>query len=535
MSKSFLKKVADVYDAGSNLYSEQYRFQKTRGKYGLIEIPRAEARDIKAFRTKLLNAGAELPKDDRAFIEAAVAGRASQFHIYAKKAGWTRNKAGYVLPNEFIGPKRQRTIIGIKQPTGAGAQGRMFNSGTTAQWTGSVGRLSSRSSMAMTAICAAFAAPLLSLRRQESFGICFSGSSRSGKTTLIQIAGSIIGFRERSNLLSWNLTDAALEERLPTFNDSIFAVDDLQAMGGTDTARSQRIQETAYRLAQGHMKLRSSSVSIARTTDGSWSTILLTSNERPLNEIAASRNSDLGGAVRLIDIPVGGTHGNHIFDRAEDGANASLRRKQFEELRVATGKYHGAVFRRYISQLLALSDNRDAIIARSIAHFRRAVIEPHDTAVARDIAEKFGLLYAAGRLSMRFGILPWTQTALLSALKTSYRAARSRLPNDYVTSKNGKKLLRAKLEQLPTTADWTQGSDGFLLKKPTPNFILRCEAFNAIFESPHQRAIILKWLITTKRIELSETSASTSPSPKLQFRWPDGSRRRSYRIFLKAN
>ena len=82
----------------------------------------------------------------------------------------------------------------------------------------------------------------------------------------------------------------------------------------------------------------------------------------------------------------------------------------------------------------------------------RHVCDEYDGDVARDVAEKFGLIYAAGRLGIRSGLLPWGKAELLDALTKCYFGARDLLPDDGVAVRQGIKALRAKLRQLPRTS-----------------------------------------------------------------------------------
>jgi hypothetical protein len=79
----------------------------------------------------------------------------------------------------------------------------------------------------------------------------------------------------------------------------------------------------------------------------------------------------------------------------------------------------------------------------------RHVCEEYDGDVARDVAEKIGLIYAAGMLGIRCGLLPWGKLELLDALAKCYIGARELLPDDGVAVRQGIAALRAKLRQLP--------------------------------------------------------------------------------------
>ena len=166
--------------------------------------------------------------------------------------------------------------------------------------------------------------------------------------------------------------------------------------------------------------------------------------------------------------------------------------------------------------------------------------DEYDGDVARDVAEKFGLIYAAGRLGIRCGLLPWGKPELLDALTKCYIGARDLLPDDGVAIRQGITALRAKLRQLPRISkkavaktDFGQ-IDGYRERRKNVNrcFIKR-DVFNSIFASGTQRALVIEWLIQKQRITLATPKASAgapSPEPQEQFIWPDHKRRRSFEI-----
>jgi hypothetical protein len=64
-------------------------------------------------------------------------------------------------------------------------------------------------------------------------------------------------------------------------------------------------------------------------------------------------------------------------------------------------------------------------------------------------------------------------------------------------------------------------------------YIIKCDAFNSLFESVHDRDLTLGWLTRHRWITLAiptAAPASSKPRPKNQHEWPDGRRRRSCEI-----
>ncbi len=172
-----------------------------------------------------------------------------------------------------------------------------------------------------------------------------------------------------------------------------------------------------------------------------------------------------------------------------------------------------------------------------IAYFVQRVCDEYDGDVARDVAEKFGLIYAAGRLGIRCELLPWGKLELLDALTKCYMAARDLLPDDGVAIRQGITALSAKLRGLSRISKKAAAQtdydvvDGY--RRKANRYVIRRDAFNSIFASGTQRALVIEWLIQNQHITLAtpKTSAGApSPTPQEQFIWPDDKRRRSLEI-----
>jgi uncharacterized protein (DUF927 family) len=88
------------------------------------------------------------------------------------------------------------------------------------------------STILMFAICVALAAPLLAIVNRASFTICVFGRTRIGKSIATLVGASVIGIARIDDFITWNITDARLEERISEFNDALFPIDDLSIMRG---------------------------------------------------------------------------------------------------------------------------------------------------------------------------------------------------------------------------------------------------------------------------------------------------------------
>lgn len=539
MKKPILRKITEIEDRATGDYFEEYQFRKSDGSLRTVQIRPSEARDKRSFKGRLLNAGAILPRtDDLAndLVERAVSSKPRSKVIFAERTGWLPRRRGFVRTRSFIGP-HSGGIAGIRASHWEDSQGSTSYRGTAARWSDTVGEMAKDSSFIMTAICAAFAAPLLTMRSQTSFAICLSGPSRSGKTVAISTAASVIGCKDRDHLLTWNLTNAHLEERLPAFNDSLFPIDDLEVISGTARDRYMRIRELAYRVAQGKGKGRSALYEPGHVGKN-WRSILLTSAETSVADLAASsghKRND-GELVRLIDVPVTTKRVSHILDLSSNAKSAKLRTRHFRELTEACRENHGAVFRRYINKLISLGKRCEVYIEQRTNYFMLRTVKKANGPLAYDLAQKFALLFAGGCLAIKFKLLPWTRTELLAAIGKSFRSALALLPDKHVLLVRGQKAMNSLFDKLHAKEELERGRfhrvEGYKTKRGSRDvFMIKRNRLHAIFESKEQRNLVLGWLITTKQLSLT-SSAKGRNIAKHQHMWPDGKRRRSYQIVV---
>jgi putative DNA primase/helicase len=284
-----IKKIARVRDKATGDYFEIVEFPVSATERSRLELPPSVVVDPGAFEKRLRDAGAILPKHKtREFLRSVTGRKARLDLIYESQTGWTEDRKLFVLHDGVIGRSKER-ILGVNQAQAAeDASGRLTVAGNWKRWRATVGKAAGLSSILMCGVCTAFAAPLLSLVGCQSFMICMVGPSRSGKSITELVAGSVIGIGKVSDLVTWNITDARLEQRLLGFNDCVFPIDDLMALRDqNDRDRYLRIQAIAYKLAQGWATARHDSFTLARGGNhAGWRTIALTSNEVSIRDLA---------------------------------------------------------------------------------------------------------------------------------------------------------------------------------------------------------------------------------------------------------
>jgi hypothetical protein len=139
---------------------------------------------------------------------------------------------------------------------------------------------------------------------------------------------------------------------------------------------------------------------------------------------------------KYIDVPAIFDDSDHIFDRHRSGGQKedfkSWRDKVFANFVTDCEANHGAVLKPYLKKIITADFDVEKEVQDATAFFVRSVVDAADDVVARDVAGKFGLVYAGGLLGICLGILLWPRDELLDAIAKCYRGARNQLPDEGV-------------------------------------------------------------------------------------------------------
>ena len=555
MSDLDVRKIARIKDKATSKYLEVIEFAVSNTERTCIELPPSVVNSPVSFGNELLDAGAILPKDDNVLkhlLTKVAKSDALEQRVYETQVGWTQNGRAYVTIDGVIGCVAEK-IVGVNRSNKVDdASGRLSINGTCQAWRESVATLARNSSSMMFTICVAMAAPLLYAQKRRSFTICMSGKTRTGKTMATLMGASVIGIGQIEQMITWRLKDARLEQRLAEYNDAMFPIDDLETIVEKgDKAKYLRIRNVAYNLEQGWSTGRHDSFTMAHGgTHEQWRCIAVTSCEKAVVDLARSvkLNRQPGETLRLIDVPVLLDGLDHIFDRLPCDLDTSdfpkWKEHKFAEVADACEQNHGAAFQVYIQKLIAHGPTLKDYIKKGEKYFIEKVCDDKDGDVARDVAKKFGLIFVGGMLGIRYGLLPWGKTELLDAISKCYRGARDLLPDDGVVLREGTALLIEKLRSLPSLSQLkTKNSavgdaDGYCGRniQGADRWLIKREVFNSIFASTYQRDLVVAFLIKLKRITTAlknGTEGANDLTPKGQFEWADGQRRRSYEILRK--
>jgi putative DNA primase/helicase len=352
-------------------------------------------------RGELLNLGVRIDPSNRTLLTAwMMASYPDERIIAALCTGW--HDDSFVLPQRTFGNKK------IRFQSEHAAHNDFVALGTLDEWRADVASLCSGNPMLILAMSAGFTGPLLKRAKQQETGgagIHLIGDSSQGKTTALQVAGSIWG--PPRFVRTWRATSNGLEATSAALNDTLLILDEISECD------PREIGAIVYALANGVGKQRAARTGGARPT-ARWRIIALSSGERSLTAHMAESGKRIkaGQEVRMLDIPA--TNRQHgLVDELHGHADG---RALADSLKQATGNHYGYAGPAFVEALIA--DERD-LYERYAKACHLPGLRGKDGIEGR-AASIFALIGLAGELATEYGITGWHEGDAISAAMEAF-------------------------------------------------------------------------------------------------------------------
>ena len=311
------------------------------------------------------------------------------------RVGWHGDN--FVLPGATIGPKGAGAVL---FQTSFDADHYLNVCGTADDWRANVGRFCSGNSRLILAASCAFAGPVLALVGAESGGVHFVGATSTGKSTALQVGGSVVGGGGRNGFVqSWRATANGLEAIAELHNDLTLFLDELAQTDAREAA------DTAYLLGNGIGKSRMSR-NISARKKLTWRLLFVSAGEITLADHAqsAGKRARGGAEVRLLNIEADAGAGLGLFEKLHGVESADAFARQLKD---AAQRFYGAPLRAYLDSLTG----RRASVESWIRDFQADFVSRHVPVGASGevfrAAQRFALIAAAGTLATDGGITGW--------------------------------------------------------------------------------------------------------------------------------
>ncbi len=327
------------------------------------------------------------------------------------QVGWSGGT--FVLPNETFAPEGADRIL--YQPETIGGDHNYRLAGNLEDWQQTVAAPCLGNTRLMLAMSLAFAGPLLDLTGAESGGVHIRGASSTGKTTALEVAGSVWGGGGvRGFAQPWRATDNALEALAAAHCDTLLCLDEL------GEAQSKAAGQSAYMLANGQGKQRMTRGAALKRSHR-WRALFLSTGEISLSDKIAEDGRGgrvrAGQEVRVLDVAADAGAGLGLFEDIHGAESAS---HFAQTLKQAVKANHGEAGREYLRHLVDHRDQASVIVQRIQDQLINAH-RPHqaDGQVERAL-RRFALIAAAGEFARYTTVLPWPDGAASQAVMTCF-------------------------------------------------------------------------------------------------------------------
>ena len=361
--------------------------------------------------------------------------------------------------------------------------GEFLCKGTLDEWKKEVARYCRLSSRLRLAVGVPFAAAILHRLNIDTFGFHLVGTTSSGKTLCLRVAGSVPGFNSEAGVTTWDGTPTGLEQLALGRRHNVLPLDETGVIEGDEKKTADFLRLSAYRLAKNRQKHRAGEYARRHTVDSDLRNIVLSTGEDVLQ--VGRRLS--GQDVRLIQIPACVSDSDDIFDAenaSEIVGKTTDQRERFVNTReAATYKFQGVALIEFLSWLV--DDHyadRDLKIAVEEFIAKAPIPQSQSRKAFARIRRRIAAIYAGMALAIDYGILPFSKEATLRDLRTCMNdainllienegtgSAAPSLSNDALISQFRERLIGAKFikagayaKRKNLTAEQIEAADGFI-------------------------------------------------------------------------
>lgn len=465
--------------------SVEFTFPTEGGGLGKIVVQQNELRESKSLLNTILNYLPIFPKDvgpsDAAragFLNGLVSSHSEPFELVPSKTGFIDIRS-FATHGEIIFADGRRQSI--PKPN-SDQEDPIIDVRGTLEGSRKILKLARLSTYLAFAIGVALAAALpsyLRLRREdareetghltETAVFSFSGPSGAGKSSVNLAVVSLAGSPRRAGTMDF--TPRGLAEIANDNNDLPLALEDTENAEFGAAIIVKALKSIAHAIPGGRSKLISRGVDQNRLPPLRWSNFGLCSSPRSIFDLAAENRWDMtmGDKVRLFDIRVPGPKKGGIFDLIDGTAAERAVRsiKLIGRLERAYQNNHGHIIPEWVICLMA-KDHAKRIIALVQKFIRHVGADKQgwETRFAR-----IGYIYAAMKLGVESGLLPWPRSFPLQVAARCYRKARKAAKTSSELAVDAAARLRRQLRNKDRVALVPAGRRQGHVMKMTPRCI----------------------------------------------------------------
>jgi putative DNA primase/helicase len=353
------------------------------------------------------------PNGQRDLVAYLAGAKSTTRATVVDRTGWHEvgGRLCFVLPGEIIGPKDAEFVI-----LDDAAVGPYEARGTLEDWQDGVGKMAGEHYLAALAVCGSLAGPLLRAAGQEGGGVHFFFVSSTGKTTLLRLAASAWG-RGSSNgyVRGWRATANGLEGAAASANDTVLILDEVGVLEAREASAS------LYELANGLGKSRMNRDTSLRKTK-TWDVFVLSSGEIAMAAKVAEHGGKkprAGQEVRMVDVSADRGKGFGAFSHAGTYADAG---KLADAMKRAATTNYGTAGPEFVRRIVRFGFGKAGdVTRRRIAEFADANVPKGADGQVGRVANRLGLMAAAGELATELGVTPWRRGLATASAAWAFR------------------------------------------------------------------------------------------------------------------
>jgi putative DNA primase/helicase len=255
---------------------------------------------------------------------------------------------------------------------------------------------------------------LLRIIEQESGGFHYQGLSSIGKTTLLRVAGSVLGGGEKGFIQSWRATSNGLEAVAELHNDSLLCLDELGQVAPEEIGR------VTYMLGNGQGKVRMTKETRVRPAM-EWRLVFLSTGETSLSDhmMTVNRQVHAGQEVRIISIVADASKGMGCFEELHGAESADQFANQLNSAALA---YYGTPSIAFLHRLVLDRDKAAEAAKGFMEKFLKTHVPERASGEVFRAARRFSLVAFAGEYASSLGITGWPEGEAARAAVTCYKS-----------------------------------------------------------------------------------------------------------------
>jgi putative DNA primase/helicase len=333
--------------------------------------------------------------------------------------GWLDDPSGrlvYVHPERiYEGMENQNEKV-IFQPERYSPTAKTIRTkGSLEEWQRHVVELCKGNPILIFSICASFAGALLKSSGLDSGGFNIYGDSSGGKTTTAQIAATVWGCGADPGLApdmayvrKWNATANAVEGLAAAHSDGLLILDELQTCSAKDFGK------LIYDLTGGQGKV-AMDASRNLKAQRSWRIMLFSTGEMSVREKIEREGGIVkaGQLIRVLDILT-----TDLFPNPHGLSKGGFA----DKLKAECSQYFGTAGPAFLEKLIQTFSDSIKLRSAISGYLRALTIEltPNDAKQAQARAiRRFALVGVAGKLAVRFGVLPLSEEEVSLSVKSA--------------------------------------------------------------------------------------------------------------------